>query len=68
MIHYIQIFDLWIQTRRILGIHRDSGDLTHFTHIFVDSCFFVFKLKGLNAIQGAGLQTNVIAYKIAGSL
>ena len=68
MIHYIQIFDLGIQTRRILGIHRDSGDLTHFTHIFVDSCFFVFKLKGLNAIQGAGLQTNVIAYEIAGSL
>ena len=68
VIHDIQIFDLGIQTRRILGIHCDSGDLTHFTHIFVDSCFFEFKFKGFNGIQGAGLQTNVIAYKIAGSL
>ena len=67
MIHDIQIFDLGIQTRRILGIHCGSGDLIHFKHICVDF-FFVFKLKGFNGIQGAGLQTNVIAYKIAGSL
>ena len=72
VIHDIQIFDLGIQTRRILGIlgiHCDSGDLTHFTNIFADSCFYIyFKPKGFNGIQGAGLQTNVIAYKIAGSL
>ena len=53
MIHDIQIFDLGIQTRRILGIHCDSGDLTHFTHICVESFVLLYlSSKDLMGFRG----------------